>query len=95
MIYADIYILLIQNIVCNIYFYNMYPIIYICVKGVLVTYFCFFFFLGLRLQHIEIPWAGGVKSGGATAASLHHSHSNTSSKPGLRPTPQLTATSDP
>ena len=32
---------------------------------------------------------------GAAAASLHHSHSNTGSKPHLRPTPQLTATPDP
>ena len=32
---------------------------------------------------------------GATASSLHHSHSNLGSKPGLRPTPQLTAMPDP
>ena len=32
---------------------------------------------------------------GATAAGLHHSHSNARSELGLRPTPQLTATSDP
>ena len=32
---------------------------------------------------------------GATAASLCHSHSNTGSRLGLRPTPQLTATPDP
>ena len=32
---------------------------------------------------------------GAAAAGLHHSHSNTRSKPHLRPTPQLTATLDP
>ena len=32
---------------------------------------------------------------GAIAASRHHSHSNTRSEPRLRPTPQLTATSDP
>ena len=32
---------------------------------------------------------------GATAAGLHHSHSNTGSKPPLRPTPQLMATPDP
>ena len=31
----------------------------------------------------------------AVAASLHHSHSNLGPKPGLRPTPQLTATPDP
>ena len=32
---------------------------------------------------------------GATAAGLHHSHSNTGSEPSLRPTPQRTATPDP
>ena len=32
---------------------------------------------------------------GATAASLHQSHSNTGSEPFLQPIPQLTATSDP
>ena len=32
---------------------------------------------------------------GATAAGLHHRHSNAESKPGLRPTPQLTAMPDP
>ena len=32
---------------------------------------------------------------GAVAAGLHHSHSNTRSKPRLRPTPLLTAMPDP
>ena len=32
---------------------------------------------------------------GAAVASLHHSHSNASSKPHLRPTPQLPAMPDP
>ena len=31
---------------------------------------------------------------GATAASLHHSHSNMGSEPHLQPTPQLMATPD-
>ena len=31
----------------------------------------------------------------AAAATLHHSHSHARSEPGLRPTPQLTATPDP
>ena len=31
----------------------------------------------------------------ATAAGLHHIHSNVGSEPCLQPTPQLTATSDP
>ena len=32
---------------------------------------------------------------GATAAGLHHSHSNVGSEARLRPTPQLTAMLDP
>ena len=32
---------------------------------------------------------------GATAAGLHHSHSNVGSEPRLQPTPQLPATPDP
>ena len=32
---------------------------------------------------------------GATAAGLHHSHSNVGSEPRLRPTPQLAAMPDP
>ena len=32
---------------------------------------------------------------GATAAGLHHSHSNAGSEPNLRPTPQLPAMPDP
>ena len=32
---------------------------------------------------------------GATARSLHHSHSNTGSEQRLQPTPQLTAMPDP
>ena len=31
----------------------------------------------------------------AAAAGLHHNHSNTGSKPHLRPTPQLAAMTDP
>ena len=49
-----------------------------------------FFFLGLHLQHMDVPRLG-VES----AANLRHSHSNAGSKLSLRPTPQLTATLDP
>ena len=52
-----------------------------------------FFFLGLRLRHMKVPRLGHWI--GATAAGLCHSHSNTSSKPCLWPTPQLTAKLDP
>ena len=55
----------------------------------------FFFFLLFRAA----PSAhGGSQVRGpirAAAASLHHSHSNAGSEPGLQPTPHLTATLDP
>ena len=41
---------------------------------------------------MEVPRLGRI---GAVAASLCHSHSNTRTKPCLRPTPQLTAMPDP
>ena len=63
--------------------------------GTLTFNIIFFFFLLFRV----VPGAyGGSQArgrNGATAAGLHHSHSNTGSKPRLRPTPQLTATPDP
>ena len=55
----------------------------------------FFFFFAVRAA--PKAYGGSQARGpvGAAAASLHHSHSNTGSKPPLRPTPQLTATLDP
>ena len=58
----------------------------------IVSFFCLF----------AISWAaltayGGSQARGrigAIAASLRQSHSNAGSEPGLRPTPQLTATPD-
>ena len=48
------------------------------------SFFLFaFVFLGLHLQHMEIPRLG-------VELELHHSHSNVGSKPHLQPTPQLT-----
>ena len=41
--------------------------------GNLRTFF-FFFFLGLHLQHMEVPRLGDQT--GAAAASLHHCHGN-------------------
>ena len=51
-------------------------------------YFCFlsFVFFGPHPWHMEVPRLGGQI--GATAAGLHHSHSNSRSEPHLRPTPQ-------
>ena len=61
-------------------------------NGLLITFF-FLSFSGAA------PTAyGGNQARGlirAVAAGLHYSHSNTGSKPRLRPTPQLTATLDP
>ena len=54
-------------------------------------------FLSFRPFRATLVAYGGSQARGligATAAGLHHSHSNAISKPGLRPTPQLTATPD-
>jgi len=55
----------------------------------------FFFYLFFRAT----PEAyGSSQASGqvrATAASLHHKHSNAGSEPGLQHTPQLTAMLDP
>ena len=61
-------------------------------KKELLFLFIVLSFLGPRPWHMEVP-RPGVKS--ATAASLHHSHSNARSKLHLQPTPQLTAMLDP
>ena len=62
---------------------------YICSFFVCVS-FCFF-------RAVPMAYGGSQARGwiGATAASLHHSHSKTRSEPHLRPPPQLTATLDP
>ena len=51
-----------------------------------------FFFKGLYLQHVSSQARDPM---GATAAILHHSHSNSGSKTHLQPTPQLMAIPDP
>ena len=59
-------------------------------------FFCLFVcfcFLGPHLRHMEIPRLGVELK--LQLPSLHHSHSNTGSKPYLQPTPQLMATLDP
>ena len=58
----------------------------------LLTSFSFIVFLGLHLQHMEVPRLG-VQIGTA-AAGLYHSHSNSGSKLHLQPTLQLTAMPD-
>ena len=71
-----------HNSFCGVFF--------VCLFFVSFFFFCFF-------------WASPMAYGGsqarrrigAVATGLHHSHSNVGSKPCLRPTPQLTATSDP
>ena len=59
----------------------------------------FFFFFGLFAFSRAAPTAHGGSQAtgriGATAAGPRHSHSNSGSKPHLRPTPQLTAMPDP
>ena len=61
---------------------------------------CFSFFLFLifgLFRAVLVVYVSSQARGpiGATAAGLHHSHSNTGSDPHLRPTPQPTAMPDP
>ena len=60
-----------------------------------LTLHSFFFFLLFRAA--PTTYASSQARGwiGATAADLHHSHSNAGSEPRLRPTPQLKATPYP
>ena len=50
-----------------------------------------------RSRTASVAYVGSQAKGpiGATAAGLHHRHSNARSEPRLRPTPQLTAMLDP
>jgi len=54
-------------------------------------------FLSFFFRAVPMAYGGSQARGpvGATAAGLRHSHSNTGSKPRLRPTPQLMAMLDP
>ena len=56
-----------------------------------------YFLIFIFVFFCPIAYGGSQARGliGATAASLHQSHSNTRSELGLRLTPQLTATADP
>ena len=56
-----------------------------------------FFFLFVFSRAAPEAYGGSQARGqiGATAAGLHHSHSNARSELHLRPTPQLRATPDP
>ena len=63
---------------------------------VVLLHLIFFFFYVLfraALLHVDVPRLGVEIA--ATAASLHHSHSNMGFEPRLQPTPQLTAMPDP
>ena len=63
----------------------------VCWKWIIWSFFFFFF--------LAAPGAYGGSQArswiGATAAGLHHSHSNIRSEPPLQPTPQLMAMLDP
>ena len=54
----------------------------------LFTYLFIFVFLGLSIPRARES-SQARDPNGAVATSLHHSHSNTGSRPRLRPTPQL------
>ena len=69
------------------------------IRWVSYTFKTIYIFLFVSCLFRAAPMACGVSQArgriGATAAGLHHSHSNTRSKPPLPPTPQLTAMPDP
>ena len=60
-------------------------------------FFLFFFFFFLLFRATPTAYRGSQARGQirVAAASLHHSRSNTGTKPCLRPTPQLMAMPDP
>ena len=62
----------------------------------LLFFFFFFFFFFVFARATSAAYGGSQATGliGVEAASLHHSHSNTGSKPRLQPTPQLAAIPD-
>ena len=63
---------------------------------VIFTRFFFFFWSFLSFRAAPMAYGGAQARSliGATAAGLHHSHSNARSKPRLQPIPQLTAMPD-
>ena len=62
---------------------------YIYKHFIIFFYFYFFGLLSFFFRAIPVAYGGSQAKGqiGATAASLHHSHSNARSKPRLWPTP--------
>ena len=63
----------------------------------LFLFFIFLLFIYFLSFYALVAYGGSQTRGliVATAASLHHSHSNARSKPHLQPTPQPMATPDP
>ena len=63
----------------------------------LLSLFFFFFFVFYLFRATPTAYGDLQARGqiGAAAAGLCHSHSNAGSEPRLRPTPQLTAMTDP
>ena len=57
--------------------------------------FFFFFFLLFKAAPAARESSHAMGQIGATAADLHHSHSNMGSEPCLQPIPQLMAPPDP
>ena len=66
-------------------------------KVCLFIYLFIHLFIYLLFRVALVAYGGSQARGpiGATAASIHHSHSNIRSEPRLQRTPQLTATLNP
>ena len=75
-------------------FSHNYASDYLCiiVKANLFFFFFFALFRATPMAYRSSQARGQIE---ATAAGLHHSHSNARSKPSLQPTPQLSAMPDP
>ena len=74
--------------------YTLFPKICVCMLSfvVLLLFFCCCCFRAVPMAYGGSQARSWIE---ATAASLHHSHSNVGSKPYLWPTPQSTAMPDP
>ena len=89
--------------ICNTTMLTNHYTIHYVVYYIISTYLSYnckfdtFFFVFCLFRAAPVAHGGSQARGliGAIATSLHYSHSNTRSKPHLRPAPQLMAMPDP
>ena len=101
--FEDVLLVTINSINSHFSFYVtfmvfLFPMFCNFIKLIFITVFHFFFVRSFLLFRAALTAYGGSQARGqirAVAAGLHHSHSNSGSKPHLQPTPQLMAALDP